>query len=113
MVAPTTMNGASRITAMTSTMVSAAIDACPFMRASSRWYNGHAVVHRIAAQTSAVMNGFSTRKHPMMSSARTTSVKVWSIREGGVGGIGWRARRVAHLSVRAAVPAPAEPRQRT
>ena len=73
-VAPTTMNGAIISNASSTTMTNADSPLRSRSRAVTRQYSGHVVVQRIAAHTSAVMNGCSTKKQPMISIARTTSV---------------------------------------
>ena len=73
-VAPTTTNGATISSASSTTMTNAESPLRSRNRAVTRRYIGHVVVHRIAAHTSAVMNGCSTKKQPMISIASTTSV---------------------------------------
>jgi hypothetical protein len=73
-VAPTTMKGASINSASSTTIADAATASRSCRRAARRRYSGHVVVQRIAAQTSAVMNGCSTKKQPTISIASTASV---------------------------------------
>ena len=78
-VMPTMTNGASTVTAISSTISSAAMPERPLSRLR-RWMNsGHSVAQRISAQMIAVRKGDSTRKQPISSKASTTIASVRSI----------------------------------